>query len=115
MSGKSPIKDKKCQYCKKLFTKLTREHVIPSSKGGCNHRHNIILVCVDCNSKRGNTPMYQFLSDNRSFVMQDIAIKVLKAVDCYINECQSLKAKNNYLVIKNGQLGNKIGRLKNSK
>ena len=46
----------KCQYCRKKMKKnhITREHIIPKSKGGTNHRRNICLVCKACNQKAGN-------------------------------------------------------------
>ena len=32
----------------------TREHLIPKSNGGQNHRINLALACRPCNSNRGN-------------------------------------------------------------
>lgn len=32
----------------------TRDHVVPKSLGGTNHRSNIKLAHASCNSKRGN-------------------------------------------------------------
>jgi 5-methylcytosine-specific restriction endonuclease McrA len=44
-----------CQYClKKLPAKeLTRDHVVPRSKGGGMTWENIVTACVDCNGSKG--------------------------------------------------------------
>lgn len=44
-----------CQYClKKLPAKeLTRDHVMPRSKGGGMTWENIVTACVACNGKKG--------------------------------------------------------------
>ncbi len=44
-----------CQYClKKLSAKeLTRDHVVPRSKGGGMTWENIVSACVPCNGKKG--------------------------------------------------------------
>lgn len=50
---KSKAKNK-CHYCKKVFEKLTMDHVIPLSKGGNHNQSNIVPACQSCNSKKGN-------------------------------------------------------------
>ena len=92
----------KCQYCKEP-AELTREHVIPVSKGGCNHSHNILHVCESCNKKRGNMPMYQFLQINEKNIQDIVARKIIRSVDCLMNdfvkkrrECAILRANLDY-------------------
>ncbi len=43
-----------CLYCGKEFPrhKLTRDHVIPVSRGGKNVWTNVVTACVECNSKK---------------------------------------------------------------
>ena len=50
------IQKHKCEYCHKKLNKnnITKEHIIPKSKGGTNHIGNICLVCKACNQKAGN-------------------------------------------------------------
>jgi 5-methylcytosine-specific restriction endonuclease McrA len=45
--------DWRCSYCFKRCEKLTREHVIPISKGGKDEDSNVVPACIQCNlSKR---------------------------------------------------------------
>jgi hypothetical protein len=55
--------DKKCRWCG-VATVLTKhtipnqatiDHVIPSSKGGSSEDHNLVLACLKCNAKRGDS------------------------------------------------------------
>lgn len=39
----------------------TTEHLIPKSHGGGNHRSNIVSACANCNHKRGNMPIPEWL------------------------------------------------------
>lgn len=55
--------DGKCGFCgcetqlpksgKIHWTLATVEHIIPKSKGGTNHRSNLMMSCYKCNSTRG--------------------------------------------------------------
>jgi len=39
-----------CAYCNKIFSRLTKEHIVPRSVGGtCT-----IRVCEECNNTRGS-------------------------------------------------------------
>lgn len=42
-----------CHYCQQT-KKLTRDHVIPISKGGNHTASNIVPACQSCNSKKGS-------------------------------------------------------------
>ena len=54
--------DRKCAYCGKKDIPLEIEHIVPKSKGGSNRVSNLTLACTDCNQKKGNKPVGQFLS-----------------------------------------------------
>lgn len=45
-----------CLYCGKHFSRqlLTRDHVVPLSRGGRDHWENVVCACFHCNSRKGN-------------------------------------------------------------
>jgi 5-methylcytosine-specific restriction endonuclease McrA len=48
-----------CQYCNKMKSsnELSLDHVIPRCQGGLSTWENVVVACVDCNSKKaGRTP-----------------------------------------------------------
>ena len=50
----------RCQYCGRHRTELrgreflTRDHVIPISRGGLNVWHNVVTACSPCNNRKGS-------------------------------------------------------------
>jgi 5-methylcytosine-specific restriction endonuclease McrA len=50
----------RCQYCGrhatelKLREALTRDHLIPLSRGGTNEWNNVVTACSPCNTRKGN-------------------------------------------------------------
>jgi 5-methylcytosine-specific restriction endonuclease McrA len=50
----------RCQYCGrhqhelKLRESLTRDHLIPISRGGLNEWGNVVTACSPCNTRKGN-------------------------------------------------------------
>lgn len=47
--------DHQCQYCgcKPSSKELTIDHIIPRCQGGKTTWENVVLACIDCNSKKG--------------------------------------------------------------
>ncbi len=45
-----------CMYCGKQFeeSNLTRDHVIPISRGGKDRWLNVVAACRNCNTRKGN-------------------------------------------------------------
>lgn len=46
-----------CAYCGEYFENfrdLSRDHIIPKSKGGVNVWENCVTACKSCNAKKGN-------------------------------------------------------------
>lgn len=45
-----------CAYCGEIFTykELTREHILPVSRGGKNTWMNVVTTCKCCNGRKGN-------------------------------------------------------------
>ena len=50
----------RCQYCGRHRTQLrgreflTRDHVVPLSRGGNNTWHNVVTACSPCNNRKGS-------------------------------------------------------------
>lgn len=53
-----------CYYCGKKLdaNNLTRDHLIPFSKGGTNFIENVVPACVDCNRLKHNRDYADFLN-----------------------------------------------------
>lgn len=52
-----------CAYCGEgveAGAKLTLDHILPHSLGGCNSEKNLITACHKCNSSRGNRDLAEF-------------------------------------------------------
>lgn len=50
-----------CTYCGTRGVRLTRDHVVPKSKGGPDHDHNILMVCSKCNQDKGDKALSTWL------------------------------------------------------
>lgn len=52
-----------CTYCTKVYPlhDLTIDHVVPKKMGGSNGLVNLTLSCRDCNHKKGEMLLTQFL------------------------------------------------------
>lgn len=57
--------DYRCKYCNKKLTRMTAtlDHIQPVSKGGDNSCNNLVTACLQCNSRRTNRPIMDFLTD----------------------------------------------------
>ena len=50
----------RCQYCGRAAFELrprealTRDHLVPLSRGGTNHWSNVVTACSTCNARKGN-------------------------------------------------------------
>lgn len=54
--------DYKCVYCRSS-SNLTLDHVLPKSKGGPNTWKNLVTCCGECNVKKGDSLVGDFLSE----------------------------------------------------
>jgi 5-methylcytosine-specific restriction endonuclease McrA len=54
---------RQCVYCDKTNIPLEIEHIVPKASRGSNRSSNLTLACHDCNQRKGNTSVEQFLSD----------------------------------------------------
>ena len=53
----------RCAYCGNAKAeRYELDHIVPRSRGGTNRVSNLIVSCQDCNVKKGNMPVEQFLT-----------------------------------------------------
>lgn len=57
-----------CVYCGAKNTPLEIEHVIPRSKGGSDRVSNLALACRECNQKKGNQSLEEFLKTKKTLI-----------------------------------------------
>ena len=52
-----------CYLCNRMLTKktVTRDHVVPQSKGGDNKQDNVMPCCVDCNHAKADMSLTEYL------------------------------------------------------
>ena len=65
-----------CAYCGAKVS-LTRDHVIPVSKGGINTKHNIVPACKSCNSSKHNNDVVEWYKHFKYFSNERLA-KIMK-------------------------------------
>lgn len=53
--------ERKCAYCGREGVPLEVEHILAKSKGGTNRISNLVISCHDCNHKKDNFPITEFL------------------------------------------------------
>jgi hypothetical protein len=55
----------KCRYCKKQLTRFhtTLDHMKPVAEGGDNSFENLLTACFECNSRKNNRPVGDFLAE----------------------------------------------------
>ncbi|MBW2099305.1 MAG: RRXRR domain-containing protein [Deltaproteobacteria bacterium] len=54
--------DRACVYCGKENIPLEVEHIVPKSKGGSDRVSNLTIACIQCNQRKNNQPIEQFLA-----------------------------------------------------
>ncbi len=52
---------RKCTYCNAENTRLEIDHILAKSNGGSNRVSNLLICCRDCNVKKGNRTINEFL------------------------------------------------------
>ncbi len=85
-----------CAYCGKTFSdiKLTRDHVIPTSKGGPDKWTNVVTACESCNHKKddqlleecGMKLLYVPYTPNRA---EALILENRKVLDCQMEYLKS--------------------------
>lgn len=70
----------KCAYCGVYEKELTQDHVIAVSKGGPYTKTNIVPACFSCNTRKHNTDMESWFSNQDYFSEER-----LRKINRYIN------------------------------
>lgn len=60
---RQPRAKHECHYCGRA-TRLTKDHVIPRSRGGTDAEANIVFACRNCNSAKGDRTPEEWLGGN---------------------------------------------------
>lgn len=76
-----------CAYCGKEHVPLEVEHIAPKSRGGSDRVFNLTLACHECNQKKGNRLVEEFLADRPELLKKIKAkakapLKDAAAVNC---------------------------------
>jgi 5-methylcytosine-specific restriction endonuclease McrA len=64
---------RKCAYCDAENVPLEIDHIHPRSKGGSDRIANLSIVCHDCNQRKGNMPLEQFLANSPERIRKILA------------------------------------------
>jgi hypothetical protein len=71
-----------CAYCNVAFSehvRKTKDHIIPTAKGGKNHISNYIAACEWCNGNKGMKSLFSyalFLEQEGLFSLANRAMKI---------------------------------------
>lgn len=87
-----------CWYCGKEMppSELTIDHVFPRSKGGGNDMDNIIMVCKNCNSSKGNMDLFEwYFKERKVWPPVNVIVHYLKNIYLYSVE-NGLMGKHSY-------------------
>jgi len=106
-----------CTYCREPMKDATTDHFIAISKGGCNHPHNKVKCCRDCNNKKSNMRAIDWLDQMK---MSDDIIwmrRIITVQQCiFFDGCDYSKLKRKIKIHKDTikQLKKNYKDLKNS-
>lgn len=88
MSHRSRIKRDNCFFCERKFSYdrfsgfqsngliiKTRDHIVPTSKGGREDDTNCVVCCADCNTFKGPSTISEFIERLQSVISTGGTIK----------------------------------------
>jgi len=64
-----------CCYCGCRFDSsvgLSLDHVVARENGGDNAATNLITACISCNSRKGDTPIHEFVDADHALILEQI-------------------------------------------
>lgn len=73
-----------CQYCGGVATGF--DHIIPIARGGKDIQKNKVPCCIECNRKKNDKPLVEFLNNNRDSINDEI-ITANKTLSKYVTLC----------------------------
>ena len=80
--------DVKCAYCGRKYDEVknrkTLDHIVPKSKGGETVLHNVLICCGNCNVKKANEDIEDFIK-NKKRVRENLRKYFVKIETCVIN------------------------------
>lgn len=65
-----------CEYCEDEITdkqELTVDHVVPLAQGGTNDIDNLVLCCRDCNLRKNNLLLTEYIKKYNIRITKKIA------------------------------------------
>ena len=71
----------------------TFEHLVPKCKGGTYAPENGIIICYDCNQKRGNTDWLQWITENNPPKAAWLLGKYQNAINYYAKTGRKINVK----------------------
>ena len=97
-----------CVYCQKCAfqhgkstgIRLEIDHVVPSSKGGSDRVNNLVLACHECNQKKGNLSLEDFLK-NKPAVLKRVQDGLGKTINLGDVAQMNIMCKELYQVLRN--------------
>jgi 5-methylcytosine-specific restriction endonuclease McrA len=78
---------RKCAYCGAESVPFEVEHIQPKSKGGSDRVSNLTLACHDCNQKKGNQDIKDFLSNK-----PDILSRILRQAKLPLKDASAVNS-----------------------
>jgi len=72
---------RKCAYCGETNGRLEIDHIVPKSRGGGDAVSNLLICCRECNEKKGNFSIQQFLEGNPHVISRVLKQKTASLKD----------------------------------
>jgi 5-methylcytosine-specific restriction endonuclease McrA len=87
MNWKKQYYGKHCSYCGRPLSSVSfsREHVVPTSRGGSNKKSNKIACCKTCNQQKGAMTLDEYINWLERFKPENWSIKVLLCTSLLAN------------------------------
>ena len=79
-----------CAYCHRpLRWPASLDHVQPRSRGGSDRRHNLVLACRACQTRKGNSAPVELLR----WALRVVAVQLIAIAWCAMSQLRSRNVK----------------------